>query len=230
MLKTHVNTLAQRTIQVNISESIQILSRRYHKYEAAADLEDMITLILECQPPGHFELSLFISAENEITEVIDKPRTEVDLDIAIRLGRGLLAARIPGHPRRSESLRKFINLLAERFKQQDAISVLDELVMLHRDILEFHPPGDNARPSLLHDSAHFLWCRFQRRGRTCDLEEAIAFEKAALQLHLHGHAEHVTSFRNVVRYHDELRKAGNATDVGELIALGRTGAWSVGPC
>ena len=169
-------------------ELIEVFHKRYRKDKAVAALENMITFMLECQPQGYTERSLFMSAENEITEVIDKPRTEVDLDTAVKLGRGLVAIRSPSHPRRGESLRKLISLLAERFQKQDAISDLDELVILHRDILELHPPGNKARPSLLHDSAGCLWSRFQRQGRACDLEEAIAFESAALQFHQHGHA------------------------------------------
>ncbi|KIM59634.1 hypothetical protein SCLCIDRAFT_125895, partial [Scleroderma citrinum Foug A] len=138
-----------------------------------------------------------MSAEDQIAGVIDRLRAEVGLDMAIRLGRVLVAVRIPGHLHCSESLRKLINLLTERFQEQDAISDLDELVKLHRDILELHPLGDNVWPSLLHDTACCLWNGFQRQRRTCDLEEATAFEWAALQLHQHGHAEHVESFLNV---------------------------------
>ena len=219
LMRTHIGSLTQRT---NMLESIEALRKLYRKYKAVAALEIMITFMLECQPQGHTERSLFMSAENEVAEVIDKPRTEVDLDSAIRLGQGLVAVRIPGHPHRSESLKKLIELLMQRFQKQDTISDLDDLVMLHRDILGLYPPGDKARPSLLHGAAHCLWSRFQRQGRTCDLEEAIAFEWAALRLYQHGHADHVKSFHNVVRCHGELRKAGKVTDVGELIALGRT--------
>ena len=177
--------------------------------------------MLQCQPQELTERSLFMSAENEIAEVINKPRTEVDLDTAIRLGRGLVAVRIPGHPHRSESLKKLIELLMQRFQKQDDISDLDELVKLHRDILELHPVGAKARPSMLHDAAHCLWTRFQRQGRTSDLKEAIAFEWAALQLYQHGHAEYSESLYNLVRFHGEYRRAGMVADVGKLIALGR---------
>jgi len=205
-----------------VLELIEVFHKRYRKDKAVAALENMITFMLECQPQGYTERSLFMSAENEIAEVIDEPRTEVDLDTAVKLGRGLVAIRSPNHPHRGESLRKLINLLAERFQKQDAISDLDELVILHRDILELHPPGNKERPSLLHDSAGCLWSRFQRQGRACDLEEAIAFESAALQFHQHGHADHVRFFHTLVRFHGELRKTGKAIDIGELIALGRT--------
>ena len=162
------------------------------------------------------------SDEDQIAGVIDELRTKVNLDMSIKLRRALVAFRTPGHPHRSKSLRKLIDLLTERFQKQGVISDLDELIMLHHDVLELHPPGDKARPSLLRDSASCLWNRFQRQAGTCDLEEAVAFEWAALQLHQHGHEDHVQSFLNVMRYHGELRKAGKAADIGKLIALGRT--------
>ena len=217
---TYVDSLPQRTIQVNMLESIEALRERYRKHEAVADLENVITLMSICQPQGHSERSLFMSVENEIADAIDKPRTEVDLDTAIRLGRKLVAFRIPGHPRRSESLKKLIELLKERFQKQDAISDLDDLVILHRLILELYPPGHKARLSLFHNAAHCLWSRFQRQGRTSDLKEAIAFECAALQLHQHGHADDVESLYNLVRF-GEYGKAGKVACIGELITLGR---------
>jgi len=160
---------------------------------------------------------VFMSAEG----VIDRLRTRVGLDMAIRLGRLVVAVHIPGHGH-VESLRKLINLLTERFQEQDAISDLDELIMLHHAILALLSRDDKAPPSLLHGAAHCFWSRFRRQGRTCDLEEAIAFEWAALRLYQHGHADHVKSFHNVVHCHGELRKAGKVTDVEELIALWRT--------
>ena len=183
--------------------------------------EDIVKFWKMTALPQKETVPVFMPAVDAIVGLIDKLRSKVDFDMAIRLGRVFVAVCIPGHPHRSSSLRKLIDLLTERFQEQDAISDLDELVILHRDILDLHPPDDKARPPLLRDSAHHLWSRFQRQGRTCDLE-AITFECAALQLHQHDHADHVKSFHNAVRYHGELRKTGKAADVAKLIALGRT--------
>ena len=107
---------------------------------------------------------LLTSLENDIVEMMDKPRTEVDLDKAIALGQEILAMCLPDNPRRSASLRKLINCVEERFQKQDAISDLDDLVALHQNILELQPPDDQVRSSLLHDLVHCLWRRFLKQG------------------------------------------------------------------
>jgi len=56
-----------------------------------------------------------MSLENDIAEMTDKPRTEVDLDKVITLGQEILVMRLPGNPYRSASLRKLISCIEERF-------------------------------------------------------------------------------------------------------------------
>ena len=109
-------------------------------------------------------------------EMMNKPRTEVNLDKAITLGREMMALHLPGGPRRSGPLRKLIECFEERLQECGALADLDELIILHRILLELHPSGNLERSLLLHDLAHHLWRRFRGHGEISNLEEAITLE------------------------------------------------------
>ena len=200
-------------------ESIEDLQKRYRTSKAIADLEEVVALIIKCQPQCHpDERPSFVSLESDAMEMINKPRPELDLDMAIRLGRGLVS--ISTSDNRSESSRKLIKLLMARFQEQDAISDLDELIALHRSIIELHPPGNPTRSTFLHDLARCLWNRFEKDGEPSTLEEAIVFERAALNLRQLGHANRAESLQSLVDLQCLYSKLGKTTDGGELIALG----------
>ena len=199
--------------------SIEDLQKRYRTSKAAADLEEVVTLIVRCRPQCHpDEQPLFVSLERDIMAMINKPCTELDLDTAIRLGRGLVS--ISTSENCSEPLRKLISLLMARFQEQDAISDLDELITLHLSIIEYHPPGNLTRSTFLHDLAWCLGHRFQKTKVLSTLEEAIAFERAALNLRQLGHANRAESLQSLVDFQCLHSKLGKTTNSGELIALG----------
>ena len=147
--------------------------------------------------------------------------TELDLDTVIGLGRRLVEIPTPDSGRHSESLKNLINLLMERFQEQDTISDLDELIALHRSVLKLHSPGDPARSSLLHDLANCLWHRFQKNEESSALEEAITLERAALNLRQFGYSNRAESLQTLVGFHCEYSKLGKVMDNRELIALGQ---------
>ena len=147
-------------------------------------------------------------------EVMDKPRTELDLVKAIMQGRELVTLHISYIGHRSESVRKLVNVLMERFQN------LDGLIAFHRSILELHPPDDPARSSLLRDVATCLWRGFRKKEEPSALEEAIALELEALNLRQFGHANHAESLQTLVDFLCVYSKLGKVTDSGELVTLG----------
>ena len=116
-------------VEVEHLDPIEFRQVLYRQYKEVEDLEKIVTHVNVNQRQQR-HISLITSLENDIVDMIDKPRMQLDLDTAITQG-----PRVGGHlySRQSPSLRVFRKAhqpLHERFQKRGDFSDLAKLVAL----------------------------------------------------------------------------------------------------
>ena len=202
-------------VEVEHLDPIEFRQVLYRQYKEVEDLEKIVTHVNVNQRQQRY-ISLITSLENDIVDIIDKPRMQLDLDTAITQGQGLVAICTPDSLRLSEYFGKLINLFTSGSR-----SGVTSLIWPNLSRYAKTPSSNNPTwSSFLHDLACYLWDRLQRIPVVHDLEQVTAFEWAAFNLCQFGYSNCAESLHTLVRFYGEYGKLGKVTNEGELITLG----------
>jgi len=182
---------------------VTYLLTRFRNRGSTADLQEIVLLkqaVLELCPLGRPDHTM--TSHNLLVHERDTVNNDdfaMDTDGIVNLAR---ASLIPshGHPDHIMSLTTLATSLRCRFRQQDAITDLDEAIDLYRRALDVCPSESPACASVLHDLARCLYDRFTKLATTSDLQDAIKYEQTALNFRPPGHPDHAQSHDSLANY------------------------------